>query len=727
LAPAARLTENIMGRSLFVLLVALVVEGCSCSAGAPQLTADAGVPDGPRLPDCTGSAVNDPISDRCVPGRGVTTLCPDNGFDEAHPWAVAATEAGAATIYVAQGGTGSGSKEDPMGTVGSALTELQDRGGLILLGDGEFVVETQPNVTEEVAIIGRCASGTMLSGQVRGRWHLRGFGERAVMKLSGLHLAMGLQVSNLRAIHLNQVVLKADSGQTAEVGIYLSSESDEPGTEMIASGVEISHWAAAIVGNLGVRRLEVHNAKLEKLGRSAIYVHRTTPDAHIEVTNSLLTTGDDAEVILGVGHTQGFGQTLEERERVVDTFSGTVLIRGNDLRGVPEATVERLAESGAEHGIAVRYPRLGDNVIEVRDNTVTDVRRYGIWLRQYTVSGEGADQHITAIDDDSGVWTLAGNHIERVGRGIVAERITGRLEVVENAVTRADDVGITLRNPGTDNELANNGVVEAAGRGIEIGPAFTGRSAAQLSANRVVMSGRTGVVIRTRLGGSWTLAENEVNGAVWGFAFEGRDADDQPSTVSLTGNSVLAVDVGFAAIGLRGELTSERDRVETPGIGFWIERSAGGSVSIDNPALLQVAGAAIFAIGNNAELHFNNLTLPSPEKRTLPFDDGAEAAGAAIDYGVLALDNRSVVISGLDAAVNSVPFALLIDRTHASQERYGVDVSSAATMRLDGLAGASGVFRLGESGGASLSGDSGDSLGGLAGAPVPRGLTRGAP
>ena len=48
-------------------------------------------PGGPVLPSCEGALVNDPISGRCVPSRGVSRKCPEGqSYDTAHPWAVEA-------------------------------------------------------------------------------------------------------------------------------------------------------------------------------------------------------------------------------------------------------------------------------------------------------------------------------------------------------------------------------------------------------------------------------------------------------------------------------------------------------------------------------------------------------------------------------------------------------------------------------------------------------------
>ena len=70
---------------------------------------------------------------------------------------------------------------------------------------------------------------------------------------------------------------------------------------------------------------------MEQLGTGVIEVHQTIDNAQVLISNNLLTTREDADVVVAVGKPQGLGATIDERESLVDTFHGEVIIRDNTV------------------------------------------------------------------------------------------------------------------------------------------------------------------------------------------------------------------------------------------------------------------------------------------------------------------------------------------------------------------------------------------------------------
>ena len=706
-------------------MIALAGVGCQCEAESPDLIFDAG-PGGPVLPSCEGALVNDPISGRCVPSRGVSRKCPEGqSYDTDHPWAVEALESGAAVVYVAEGGTGSGSEAEPMGDLGQALQQLQERGGLILLGDGSFTVGAQPLVTEPVTVIGRCSSGSTIGGQVGGRWNVNGFGASARMRLAGLRLNMGLKASNLRSLQLNQVVTKAETGQRSQPGIEIRSEEDE-GIEFLAQNVEVSHWAQALFATIGIARVEISGSRMEQLGTGAVEVHQTKDDAVILINNNLLTTREDADAVVAIGKPQGLGATIEERENLVDTFQGEVTIRDNTIRGLPDEAINRQRDDGAQMGVAVRYPRLSaDNRITLRNNTISDLRDAGIWLRQVSTSAEG---------DDTGEWVVDGNTIERVARGMVIDHITGRMTVSENAMVEPDGVGVALRYPGSGVSLTKNGVVGPGGRGYDLGPAKAPNSTISLVENQVSGALRSGFYLRAAGGGTWTLTANTAANCDWGFAaVGGSEGDDEAATLSFSGNGVVALDpethrVGIGVVDVKGDVQLDGDRVESARVGMWLERNHGGTITVVNPALIRAGGASLLAIGNNSAVEIDELVTPQIDRAAIAYDDLMDGADSAVQIGLLLLDNRAVSLVNVSALVNPVDHAIVVDRSALDDGHYaGLDLVTDASMRAQGIEGPDNSFRMGALSGVTIEGSGAVRFVEGGDLPIPRGWLRGAP
>ena len=103
--------------------------------------------------------------------------------------------------------------------------------------------------------------------------------------------------------------MKAETGQRSQPGVEIRSETDE-GTSLVAHNVEISHWAQAVFATLGIASVEVTGSRMEQLGTGAIEVHTTVDNASITIVNNLLTTREDADVVVAVGKPQGLGATL---------------------------------------------------------------------------------------------------------------------------------------------------------------------------------------------------------------------------------------------------------------------------------------------------------------------------------------------------------------------------------------------------------------------------------
>ncbi|MBM64755.1 MAG: hypothetical protein CMH55_00810 [Myxococcales bacterium] len=713
------------------LLLALGFSACNCEPESPDLLFDAG--SGDNRPTCQGSSVNDPITGRCVRSRGVTSKCPDGAYDESHPWALEAVSLGYATIYVAQGGTGSGSKDEPMGDLGAAIERLQERGGAILLGEGNHTITMRPILTKPVTIIGRCAESTVVAGQVRGVWQVAGAGADAALRLSGLDVEMGLRLQDIPTVALNQVVLKAEAGQRAEVGIHIGMDDTVAtnlgtGATLVAAGVEVSFWDTGVSATRNLQHLELTGGRLEGLGRAAVQIKHTTETGHILVEDNLLTTGEDAEYVVSVGETGSFGRTVEEKERVVDQFSGTVIIRNNTVRGLPNETEERIADKGAESGIVIRYPRVqAENSIEVSDNLVSDTRDSGIWVRQFTESTQGDNLVQTRPDDDTGSWLLANNQIERVGTGLLAERITGALVIRDNVVADTDDRGFGLRDLGLTTDLRGNGVNNSRVRGFDIGPFFA-EGEITIENNAAIDIRNTGFNLRADGGGSFELRENEVRGARWGFAFSGKDADDTAANVTSSTNNVVDATLGFGLHRFKGQFESNTDRAQVQGPAWWLERTGGGQAIIVDPALIEARGAAVYAAGNTGAVELRNVVLPTMGNRALPFEEGISAHTAEIETAIVLLDNRVVRIHGVDANLNSVPRALLADRSQVGADNpYELDLETGATFEVNDLEGAAGAFTRGDLGAINASGNSAGRLEPAGDEAQPRGSPRGAP
>ncbi|MEC7751238.1 MAG: right-handed parallel beta-helix repeat-containing protein [Myxococcota bacterium] len=714
-----------------VLLLALSSWACNCEPSSPDLVFDAGT--GGNRPTCQGSSVNDPITGRCVRSRGVTSKCPDGAYDESHPWAAEAASLGYATIYVAEGGTGSGSRDEPMGELGAAIERLQERGGAILLGGGNHTITMRPILTKPVTIIGRCAESTVVAGQVRGVWQVAGAGADAALRLSGLDIEMGLRLQDIPNVSLNQVVLKAEAGQRAEVGVHIGMDDAVAanlgvGATLIAAGVEVSFWDTGISATRNLNHLEITGGRLEGLGRAAIQVKHTVEAGHVLIEDNLLTTGEDAEYVVSVGEAGSFGRTVEEKERVVDQFSGTVIIRNNTVRGLPNETEERINDKGAENGIVIRYPRVRpENSIEVSDNVISDNLEAGIWVRQFTESTLGDNLVQTRPDDDTGSWLLANNQIERVGSGVLAERITGALVIRDNVIADTDDRGFGLRNLGANTDLRGNGVNNSRVRGFDIGPFFA-EGEITIHSNAAIDIRNTGFNIRADGGGRFELRENEVRGARWGFAFAGQGADDIAAEVSSTTNNVVDASLGYALHRYKGQFESNTDRAQVQGPAWWLERTGGGQAIIVDPALIEARGAAVYAVGNAGAVELRNVVLPVMGASALPFEEGIAEDTAEVETAIVLLDNRVVRVRGVDANLNSVSRALLADRSRAGQDNpYQLDLETGATFEVDDLEGASGAFTKGDLGAINASGNAAGRLEPAGDEAQPRGTTRGAP
>ena len=709
----------------FLLMITFAAVGCQCEADAPDLIFDAG-PNGPELPSCEGALVNDPVSGRCVPSRGVSRKCPEGiAYDTAHPWAAEAIAAGSAVIYVAEGGTGSGSEAEPMGDLGEALQQLQERGGLILLGDGDFTVGAQPLVTEPVTVVGRCSSGSNIGGQVGGRWNVNGFGENAHMRLAGLRLEMGLKASNLRSLKLNQVVTKAETGQRSQPGIEIRSDEDE-GIELLAQNVEVSHWAQAIFATIGIAKVEVTGSRMEQLGTGVVEVHQTVDNAQVLINNNLLTTREDADVVVAVGKPQGLGATIDERESLVDTFHGEVVIRDNTVRGLPDEAIARQRDDGAKMGIAVRYPRLSaDNRIEIRGNTISDLRDAGVWLRQVAASVDG---------ENTGQWSVVKNTIERVARGMVIDHITGTMSVSENAMVEPDGVGVALRYPGSGVTLTQNGVVSPGGRGYDLGPAKAPNSTITLTENQVSGAVRSGFYLRAAGGGTWNLTSNTAHDCDWGFAaVGGSEGEDQAANLTFSGNGVVAMDadthrVGIGILDVKGDVSIAGDRLESSRVGIWLERNHGGTISITNPAMIQAGGASLLAVGNNSSIAVDEMVIPQITQASIAYDDLADGGDRPAQVGVLLLDNRSVALVNVSALVNPLDHAIIVDRSALADEHYeGLDLTTDASMTAQGLEGPDNSFRMAALGGVSIEGTGAVRFVEAGDVAIARGWLRGAP
>jgi hypothetical protein len=705
-------------------MITLGAFGCQCEANSPDLIFDAG-PVGPSIPECEGALVNDPVSGRCVPMRGVSRKCPDGAYDTEHPWAVDVMQAGAAVVYVAQGGEGSGSESEPMGDLGQALQQLQERGGLILLGEGSFTVGAQPLVTEPVTVVGRCSEKSIIGGQVGGRWNVNGFGENASMRLANLRLKMGLKASNLRSLELNQLVAKAVSGQRSQPGVEIRSDEDE-GIRFTAHNVEISHWAQAIFATVGIASVEVSGSRMEQLGTGTIEVHQTIDGARVLINNNLLTTREDADVVVAIGKPQGLGATIDERESLVDTFQGEIIIRDNTIRGLPDEAISRQRDDGSKMGVAVRYPRLSaDNRIEIRGNTISDLRDAGIWLRQVASSSEG---------DDTGQWQVLKNTIERVARGMVIDHITGTMTVSENAMVEPDGVGIALRYPGSGVSLVQNGVVSPGGRGYDLGPAKSPTSSITLSENQVSGAIRSGFYLRASGGGTWNLSSNTAHDCDWGFAAVGGiDGEDQAVDLTFSGNGVVALDeethrVGIGIVDVKGDVRIAGDRIESSRVGIWLERNHGGTITVSNPAMIRSGGAALLALGNNSAINVDELLIPQTEATTIAYDDLADGGGAVTQVGLLLLDNRQVSLVNVSALVNPLDQAIVADRSALTNDHYeGLDLETGASMNTQGLEGPDNSFRSANLNGVTIEGTGAARFVEAGDLSVARGWVRGAP
>ena len=138
------------------------------------------------------------------------------------------------------------------------------------------------------------------------------------------------------------------------------------------------------------------------------------------INNNLLTTREDAD---GSRHRQAAGARRDHRGAGEPGryLPRRVTIRDNTTRGLPDEAINRQRDDGAQMGVAVRYPRLSaDNRITLRNNTISDLRDAGIWLRQMP----------PAEGDGTGEWVVDGNTIERVAQ-MVIDHITGRMTVSE--------------------------------------------------------------------------------------------------------------------------------------------------------------------------------------------------------------------------------------------------------------------------------------------------------
>ena len=284
-------------------------------------------------------------------------------------------------------------------------------------------------------------------------------------------------------------------------------------------------------------------------------------------------------------------------------------------------------------GIAVRYPRLSaDNRIDIRGNTISDLRDAGVWLRQVAASVEG---------DDTGQWSVLKNTIERVARGMVIDHITGTMSVSENAMVEPDGVGVALRYPGSGVTLSQNGVVSPGGRGYDLGPAKAPTSTITLTENQVSGAVRSGFYLRAAGGGTWNLSSNTAHDCDWGFAaVGGTEGDDQAATLTFSGNGVVAMDadthrVGIGILDVKGDVSISGDRLESSRVGIWLERNHGGTISITNPAMIRAGGASLLAIGNNSSIAVDEMVIPQVARASIAYDDLADGGDRATQVGVL--------------------------------------------------------------------------------------------
>jgi hypothetical protein len=213
----------------------------------------------------------------------------------------------------------------------------------------------------------------------------------------------------------------------------------------------------------------------------------------------------------------------------------------------------------------------------------------------------------------------------------------------------------------------------------------------------------------------------------------GAGDDDEAASLTFTGNGVTALDpenhaVGIGIVGFKGDVSFSEDRIESSRVGLWFERNHGGSINVNNPAMIRSGGVALLAIGNSSALVINEFVVPQVDAAAIAYDDQLAGGDAAVQIGLLLLDNRSVELTNVSALLNPLDLAIFVDRSELANEHYaGLSLNQDASMTAQGLEGPDNSFRSGEMAGVTVEGTGAVRFVDSLGSPLPRGWLRGAP
>ncbi len=449
-------------------------------------------------------------------------------------------------------GTGSGTFENPTGTVAAALSNtLTDGNGIVYVNAGKnsgipaFTVPTkvqvlstgpvQPINTSQAGLVQLPGSGTGVNPKVTGTITLASNGVNQVLSgfavtnpTSGLPGIVGNNNINTSILN-NQVIIPLSApnnatsqalGLTANRGIVLVGANSTANGQTtidnntvnnaIGEGIRLENvnGKAFITNNTVLNTIQPYNQTgLE----GSIFVRNNKGDVDLTIANN--TVGDN-----NTRSTTGYSSVIGS-----GVYTNGPLV-GNEIDGI-EFSLCRSYAGGLPDTFA-QCSGTATAKVTIANNIVRNIGTLGV------DGADGIDINLNNGDvdllPDKGArvssLTISGNTITNIADkgvsfGSDGDTVLGLGTVTNNTVTNVGGIGIALRARQTSNTnyvATNNTVTKAAANGIEYSETRTDNSAIStgvIDGNTIKDSGPDGIFVRTRINGQAkaTITNNTIN------------------------------------------------------------------------------------------------------------------------------------------------------------------------------------------------------------------------
>ncbi|MCC7381974.1 MAG: hypothetical protein IT384_09100 [Deltaproteobacteria bacterium] len=376
-----------------------------------------------------------------LPGLGCTrigTPCPTGTTTWTEP-----LPAGSSVVFVREGASGAaGTRADPVGTLARAI-DLLSAGGAIALARGRYPGDVE--LAENVWIAGACASGTMLTGNVRAA---------TTATLSNLSLLGRLSAKAGAELHLAEVIL--DEGGAIELDGPAHARLERcwlrgPGTEGITarfgsgsrgevteSVIDDAEIEARSGGQLQVAdcRIAGPSARIRATEASFLRIART----RIEGARYGITVFDGATAEIG-------DLSARTSSEAIQIFGGGLRLARAHFEGAANAALRITSASATVSDLVVRTEESPPGAGVLLERAGTDAVLDRAWLDEISGVGVLVSDRATAELRDVVVRRTRGPGEPAFGIAVTGGRLTLRRARLEDN----EAAGLVVQSHRVDN------------------------------------------------------------------------------------------------------------------------------------------------------------------------------------------------------------------------------------------------------------------------------------